>query len=82
MRRGKKRRGRKRQAAVNQERGRLRENRRSRRGFAMAGSEKGHDTNVGRGGVGVETFVPPRRDTEQRRDDEREGEQRGKTKPA
>ena len=64
---GKRRRGRQWQGGEKWERGRRRENRRSGRGFAMAGSEKRHHAKVSRGGVGMETFVPPRRDTEQAR---------------
>ena len=59
-----------------------RENRHRAGGFAMTGSKQSYYARVRRGRVVVEMFVQRRRDTEQARHEQGDGEERGEKKSA
>ena len=59
-----------------------RENRQRAGGFAMTGSKQSHCARVGRGRVVVKMFVQRRRDAEQARREQGDGEEHGEKKSA
>ena len=59
-----------------------RENRQGAGRFAMTGSKQSYDARVGRGRVAVEMFVQRRRDAEQARREQRDGQERAEKKSA
>ena len=59
-----------------------RENRQRAGGFAMTGSKQSYYARVGRAWVVVEMFVQRRRDAEQARREQRDGEEHGEKKSA
>lgn len=59
-----------------------RENRQRAGGFAMTGSKQSYYARVGRGWVVVEMFVQRRRDAEQARPEQCDGEEYGEKKSA